>query len=105
MLPRWLEEQGKGCLVDFAFLDGGNRPGEQIDEFRLLDPVIPVGGQIMAHDAKLRKGKWFVPYFSLLDHWKTTLHDSSEVGLLSAVKVAAKPSSESKNKAEARCAS
>jgi len=24
----------------------------------------------MAHDAKMRKGKWLVPYLSLLDNWQ-----------------------------------
>ena len=66
IIPQWLAERGKDVKVDFAFLDGGNNPGEQIDEFHLLDPFIPVGGQLMAHDAKLRKAKWLVPYIMKL---------------------------------------
>ena len=88
--------------VDFAFLDGGNNPREQIDEFHLLDPHIPVGGQLMAHDAKLRKAKWLVPYLMKLDHWQTQVHDISAEGLLTAVKVAEKPS-EASRKAAAKC--
>ena len=42
VIPKWLEEQGKGFQLDMAFLDGGNRPGEQITEFNLIDPHIPV---------------------------------------------------------------
>jgi len=92
VIPRWLAEQGQAVRVDFAFLDGGNNPGEQIEEFQLLDPHIPVGGQLMAHDAKMRKGKWLVPYLSELDHWRVELHDISEYGLMSARKIGAHPS-------------
>jgi len=92
ILPELFAQQGKDSKVDFAFLDGGNNPCEQIDEFELLDPRMPVGGQIMAHDAKLRKGRWLLPYLSRLDHWKTRLHDVSEEGLLHATKIAPKPS-------------
>ena len=92
VIPRWLAEQGEEVKVDFAFLDGGNNPGEQIVEFELLDPHIPAGGQLMAHDAKMRKGKWLVPYLSELDHWQVELHDISEYGLLSARKIKARPS-------------
>jgi len=95
VIPQWIQERGLGLKVDFVFLDGGNNPGEQIDEFRLLDPFIPVGGQLMAHDARLRKGKWLVPYLRALDHWKTELHDISTEGLFTAVKVAEKPSAAS----------
>jgi predicted O-methyltransferase YrrM len=95
VIPRWLAEQRLPPSVDFVFLDGGNRPKEQIDEFRLLDPHIPVGGQLMAHDAKLRKGKWLVPYLSRLDNWRTKLHDVSDEGLLHARKTKAQPSPES----------
>lgn len=94
-IPKWLAEQKAGFQVDFAFLDGGNRPGEQITEFELLDPLIPVGGQLMAHDAKFRKGKWLVPYLSRLDHWQVTLHDVSDEGLLHARKIADRPSTRS----------
>jgi predicted O-methyltransferase YrrM len=99
VIPEWLAEQKSGTKIDFVFLDGGNRPGEQITEFDLLDPHIPVGGQLMAHDAKLRKGKWLMPYLSQLDHWKVTLHDVSDEGLLSARKTAEKPSPASRNAA------
>lgn len=100
VIRQWLPEQGLHARVDFAFLDGGNNPREQIEEFQLLDPVIPVGGQLMAHDAKVRKGRWLVPYLSRLDNWKTCLHDSSEVGLFYAKKVAARPSAASRQAAQ-----
>jgi predicted O-methyltransferase YrrM len=99
VIPKWSQERGPGLRVDFAFLDGGNNPQEQIDEFHLLDPLIPVGGQLMAHDAKLRKGKWLVPYLRALDHWKTQLHDVSTEGLFAAVKVAEQPSPASRKAA------
>ena len=92
VLRQWLPEQGPNARVDFAFLDGGNNPREQMDEFRLLDPFIPVGGQLMAHDAKARKGRWLVPYVSCLDNWQTQLHDVSVEGLFYANKIAAQPS-------------
>jgi predicted O-methyltransferase YrrM len=95
VLREWFARQGTNATVDFAFLDGGNNPQEQIDEFQLLDPRMPVGGQIMAHDAKLRKGRWLTPYLSRLDHWKTCLHDVSDEGLLHAVKIASRPSAAS----------
>lgn len=99
IIPQWLKERGAEVRVDFAFLDGGNNPQEQIDEFSLLDPFIPVGGQLMGHDAKLRKGKWLLPYLRELDHWKVQLHDVSTEGLLAAVKVAAQPSAASRKAA------
>lgn len=95
VIPRWISEQPPGFQVDFAFLDGGNRPLEQVTEFALLEPHIPVGGQLMAHDAKLRKGKWLVPFISALDNWHVRLHDVSSEGLLHARKVATEPSSAS----------
>ncbi|PZR73151.1 MAG: hypothetical protein DLM52_11650, partial [Chthoniobacterales bacterium] len=58
VIPQWVAQQGAGFAVDIAFLDGGNNPGEQITEFKLLDPHVPIGGQLLAHDAKMRKGKW-----------------------------------------------
>lgn len=92
VLPQWIKERGTGTQVDFAFLDGGNNPHEQIAEFRCLDPIIPIGGQLMAHDAKLRKGKWLGPFVSCLDNWETRLHDVSEEGLFFAKKIALHPS-------------
>ncbi len=102
VLQKWLPEQGPDARVDFAFLDGGNNPREQMDEFRFLDPFIPVGGQIMAHDAKARKGRWLVPYLSTLDNWQTTLHDVSYEGLFQAKKIAPRPSAASLKSAKAR---
>jgi predicted O-methyltransferase YrrM len=102
VIPQWLAERGPQAAVDFAFLDGGNNPGEQVAEFRLLDSQIPVGGQLMAHDAKLRKGKWLVPYLSRLDNWRTELQDVSDEGLFYARKIAAQPSPASRRAAEAK---
>jgi predicted O-methyltransferase YrrM len=99
VIPRWLNELGPEKKVDVAFLDGGNNPGEQIEEFKLLDPRIPIGGQLLAHDAKLRKGKWLVPYLSRLDNWEVQLHDVSEHGLLHARKLALKSSPASRRAA------
>ena len=92
VIPRWLAEQGPGLQIDLAFLDGGDNPLEQIDEFTLIQDRIPEGGILMAHDARMRKGKWLVPYLSRLDNWQCDLHDLSEVGLLSARKVRSHPS-------------
>jgi predicted O-methyltransferase YrrM len=85
VIPHWLSEQASGMAVDFAFLDGGNNPGEQIEEFQLLDPRIPVGGQLMAHDAKMRKGKWLVPYLSRLDNWQLFKMRCNPVEIFAAV--------------------
>jgi hypothetical protein len=49
----------------------------------------------MMHDAKLRKGKWLVPYISRLDNWESKLHEVSTEGLFAAKKVALHPSRES----------
>jgi len=102
VIRKWLPEQGPDFRVDFAFLDGGNNPREQIDEFTLLDPSIPVGGQLMAHDAKMRKGRWLVPYLSALDNWQTRLHDVSDEGLFYAKKIAPQPSAASLKSAKAK---
>jgi hypothetical protein len=103
VLPKWLLEQGQGVTVDFVFLDGGNHPGEQIREFDCLAPYIPVGGQIMSHDARVRKGKWLVPYVSLLDNWESRLYESeSELGLFHARKIAPQPSPASLKRARAK---
>jgi len=95
VLKRWKNEQPTQTQVDFCFLDGGDNPREQIEEFELLDPLIPVGGQIMTHDAKMRKGRWLVPFISRLDNWESQLHDISENGLFYAKKNTAQPSPQS----------
>lgn len=100
VIPRWLAERGPDCLVDFVFLDGGDNPLEQIIEFKLLAGRIPVGGRLMAHDAKMRKGKWLMPYLLRLDNWQVRLHELSEVGLLDAVKLRDQPSPKSLRAAE-----
>ena len=64
VLKQWKKEQAPGTTVDFVFLDGGNNPREQMEEFEPLDPLIPVGGQLLSHDAKMRKGRWLVPFVS-----------------------------------------
>jgi predicted O-methyltransferase YrrM len=99
VIPRWLAEKGKELQIDFVFLDGGNNPAEQIEEFHLLDEYIPVGGQLIAHDAKMRKGKWLVPYLRLLDNWQVQLCDISEVGIMRAQKIAPQPSAVSRRAA------
>lgn len=101
VLPGWLRELPAGATVDFAFLDGGDHPGEQVAEFDILDPVMPVGSELMAHDALMRKGCWFVPYLQALDHWDCEMLRLSEVGLLRARKVAEKPSQASRVQAQA----
>ena len=92
VIPNWLKGLGAEKTVDLLFLDGGNNPSEQIIEFRLIDPYMPVGGILMTHDAKLRKGKWLVPYVSRLDNWESKLHDVSAEGLFFAKKIAPHPS-------------
>jgi predicted O-methyltransferase YrrM len=99
VIPLWVRSLAPEAKVDLVFLDGGNNPGEQIEEFNLLDPHIPIGGQLLAHDAKLRKGKWLVPYLQRLDNWQVQLHDISEHGLLHVRKVAPQPSSRSRRAA------
>ena len=95
VLKQWKKEQPADVTVDFAFLDGGNNPREQIEEFELLDPLMPVGSQLMSHDAKMRKGRWLVPFISRLDNWESKLHDISEPGLFYAKKIALRPSPQS----------
>jgi predicted O-methyltransferase YrrM len=92
IIPTWLAEQDPQFRIDLAFLDGGNNPMEQITEFNLIDRYIPVGGTLVTHDAKLRKGKWLVPYLSALDNWESKLHDVSEEGLFIARKTGISPS-------------
>jgi predicted O-methyltransferase YrrM len=101
VLPRWLAEQPPGFELDLAFLDGGNNPMEQIVEFNLLDPFMPVGAQLLAHDAKLRKGRFLVPFVSALDNWESQLHDISAEGLFQARKIAREPSPASCRAADA----
>jgi predicted O-methyltransferase YrrM len=99
VLPKWLASLPPGGTVDFAFLDGGDNPNEQVVEFDLLDPVMPVGSELMSHDALMRKGRWFVPYLQALDHWQSEMVTLSEVGLLRAKKVALQPSESSRQAA------
>lgn len=100
VIPQWLSENGSDFSVDLVFLDGGDNPLEQITEFKLLDAHIPVGGQLLSHDAKLRKGRWLVPYVFALDHWSSQLHDISEEGLFQARKIRDVPSPHSLRTAE-----
>lgn len=102
VIPAWLAEQPSDFMVDVVFLDGGNNPREQITEFKLLAPRIPVGGHLFSHDAKLRKGKWLVPYLRRLDNWECQLHDVSGEGLFQARKLAAEPSPASQRAASRR---
>ena len=95
VLPRWIEEQKKPFEIDVVFLDGGNNPSEQIVEFEILNPYLPVGAQLFSHDARLRKGKWLVPFLSRLDNWEVRVHDISAEGLMAARKLATQPSPES----------
>ncbi len=95
VIPDWLKKQGQEFNLDVVFLDGGNNPMEQIDEFLLLADRIPVGGQLFSHDAKLRKGKWLIPYVSVLDNWDCKLHDISVEGLFQARKLKPQPSASS----------
>jgi hypothetical protein len=92
VIPRWFAEQGSELQIDLAFLDGGDNPLEQITEFELIQERIPEGGILMAHDARMRKGKWLVPYLSRLDNWRCDLHDLSPVGLLYARRLRQEPS-------------
>jgi predicted O-methyltransferase YrrM len=84
---------------DLAFLDGGNNPREQIEEFELLKNAIPIGGFVFSHDANLRKGHWLVPYLSELDNWRVIIHQVSEEGLLEAEKIGDIPSAASLQRA------
>lgn len=100
VLPEWLATLPADAMIDMAFLDGGDNPNEQIEEFQLLAPRTRVGGVIMGHDANMRKGKWFVPYVSLLDNWKSEVFDYSTEGLFFARKLRGQPSPESLAAAE-----
>lgn len=92
----------KVSAFDIVFLDGGNNPREQVEEFELIKDAIPVGGYLFSHDANLRKGQWFIPYILELDNWRTTVHQVSEEGLLEAQKLADSPSAPSSAKATQR---
>jgi len=99
-LPEWIDSMGGELRIDFAFLDGGDSPGEQVDEFHLLDPHLGLGARLLSHDANYRKGKWFVPYIKSLDNYRVEVHQVSNEGLLAAVKIAAHASPESRREAE-----
>jgi predicted O-methyltransferase YrrM len=92
----------KISAFDIVFLDGGNNPREQIEEFELIKSAVPVGGYLFTHDANLRKGRWLVPYLLELDNWRTTVHQVSEEGLLEAEKLADSPSAQSSARAARR---
>lgn len=96
VIPRLLEE---GKRFDIIFLDGGNNPLEQIQEFQILEKNLAVGAVVFSHDAKLRKGHWFVPYIKCLDNWEVKIHDISDEGLLEAKKIYGAPSRKSKKAA------
>ena len=100
VLPLWLKELPADAEIDFVFLDGGDNPYEQIEEFKLLAPRIKVGGFLMAHDARGRKGKWLVPFVSLLDNWDSKVFDISREGVFSARKLKEQPSERSRREAE-----
>jgi hypothetical protein len=95
VIPRLLTQFAENSTIGLAFLDGGDNPMEQVEEFHLLADHVPVGGVIFAHDAKRRKGKWLVPYLRAHDNWECTLHDISDEGLLEARKLQASPSAAS----------
>jgi predicted O-methyltransferase YrrM len=99
VLPAWLQTLPPGKDIDFVFLDGGDNPREQIEEFDLLADRIRLGGILMAHDARTRKGKWFVPYLSLLDNWRTEVFDLSPYGIVRSCKIKAQPSDASRQAA------
>lgn len=99
VLSVWLK-----CLpakkIGFVFLDGGDNPMEQIEEFKFLAAHVPVGGVIAAHDARMRKGKWLAPYVGLLDNWKSEILDLSIEGVFCARKLSEEPSALSRRAAE-----
>jgi predicted O-methyltransferase YrrM len=95
VIPKWVAERGNDLKLDFAFLDGGNNPMEQILEFEILDKYIPVGGQLLSHDARKRKGKFLIPYLQRLDNWETQLHEFSDYGLFYARKIRELPTESS----------
>lgn len=100
VLPEWLERLPADKGIDVVFLDGGDNPDEQIQEFKLLADRIKSGGVLMAHDARTRKGKWLAPYLARLDNWETRILDFSNYGLLHAKKLKPQPTAESLKVAE-----
>jgi len=99
VLPEWLKSRPTGEEIDFVFLDGGDSPREQVEEFELLADHIRIGGVLMAHDANTRKGKWFVPYLSLLDNWQTEVFNLSADGIVRSYKTKPQPSAASRESA------
>jgi hypothetical protein len=61
-----------------------------------------VDGFLMSHDARGRKGKWLVPYVSLLDNWDAQVFDISREGVFRARKIKAQPSAASRREAECK---
>lgn len=96
VIPRLLHQLGPDAEIDIVFLDGGDNPNEQVQEFQALANRIRVGGTLFAHDTKLRKGKWLLPYLKRLDNWNVCLLDISEEGMLAATKLRDQPSSGSR---------
>lgn len=99
VIPEFLAKNGKDTTIEFVFLDGGDNPMEQITEFQVLRDSMPVGSVLLSHDAKLRKGKWLIPYLKAHDNWECKLHDVSDEGMFEAIKTAPFPSKESERKA------
>lgn len=100
VLPPWLQGRSKDEKIGFVFLDGGDNPLEQIEEFKLLASHVSIGGVLAAHDARMRKGKWLAPYVGLLDNWKSEVLDLSVEGVFCARKLAEEPSTASLQAAE-----
>jgi predicted O-methyltransferase YrrM len=100
VLPQWLTGLPPGTEIDCAFLDGGDNPMEQIEEFQLLAGRIRLGGVLLAHDARTRKGKWLVPFLAELDNWESQVFDLSNYGLLRARKLRPEPTAASRQAAE-----
>ncbi|MEO5917125.1 MAG: class I SAM-dependent methyltransferase [Luteolibacter sp.] len=105
VIPEFLAKDGGKMSVDLVFLDGGDNPMEQITEFQLLRDAMPVGAILLSHDAKLRKGKWLVPYLRAHDNWECRLHDVSDEGMFEARKTSAQPSESSRKVATKTLAS
>ncbi|MES2659806.1 MAG: class I SAM-dependent methyltransferase [Verrucomicrobiota bacterium] len=99
VIPEFLSKTGKGTTIEFVFLDGGDNPMEQVTEFQVLRDSMPVGAVLLSHDAKLRKGKWLVPYLKAHDNWECKLHDVSDEGMFEAIKTGPHPSKDSEESA------